>query len=111
MTTTATDGEMLFNALFHSAVVSGLEEGCARLGKMAIGGSPLKLDFSLRDGGMVVVDVTLAMATKDMLIKRAHSSRYHEVMASIAVLVGGTQVNANCQTATGREGRKVSKTD
>ena len=45
MTTPATDGKMLVNALYHSAVVSGIAAGYARLGKMAIGGSPPKLDF------------------------------------------------------------------
>ena len=43
---------------------------------------------------MIVVDVALAMATKDMLIKRAYSSLYPEVMASLAMLVGGAMVNA-----------------
>ena len=61
MTTPATDGVMLVNVLYHSA---------ARLGKMAFGGSPRKLDLTPRDVGMVVVDVALAMATKDMLIKQ-----------------------------------------
>ena len=70
MTTPATDGKMLVNALYHSAVVSGLVVGYVWLGKMAIGGSPPKLDFTPRDFGMVVVDVALAMATKDILIKQ-----------------------------------------
>ena len=70
MTTPAIDGKMLVNALYHSAVVSGLAAGYARLGKMAIRGSPPKLDFTPRDVGMVVVDVAFAMATKDMLIKQ-----------------------------------------
>jgi len=70
MTTPATDGKMLVNALYHSAVVSGLAMGYARLGKMAVGGPPPKLDFAPRDIGMMVVDVALAMATKDMLIKQ-----------------------------------------
>ena len=70
MTTPATDGKMLVNALYHSAVVSGLAVGYARLGKMAIGGAPPKLDFTPRDVGMVIVDTALAMATKDMLIKQ-----------------------------------------
>ena len=70
MTTPTTDGKMLVNALYHSAVVSDLAAGYARLGKMAIGGSPPKLDFTPRDVGMVVVDVALAIATKDMLIKQ-----------------------------------------
>lgn len=70
MTTPATDGKMLVNALYHSAVVSGLAMGYSRLGKMVIGGAPPKLDFTPRDVGMVVVDVALAMATKDMLIRQ-----------------------------------------
>ncbi len=70
MTTPATDGKMLVNALYHSAVVSGLAVGYARLGKMAIGGALPKLDFNPRDIGMVVGDVALAMATKDFLIKQ-----------------------------------------
>ena len=44
--------------------------GYARLDKMAAGGSPMKLDFTPVDVSMVVVDVALAMATKDMLIKQ-----------------------------------------
>ena len=70
MTTPATDGKMLVNALFHSVVVYGLAAGYARLGKMAIGSSPPKLNFTPRDVGMVVVDVALVMAIKDMLIKQ-----------------------------------------
>ena len=70
MTTPATDGEMLVNGLYHSAVVFGLAAGYAKLGKMVIGGSPPKLDFPPRDVGMVEVDVAPAMATKDMLIKQ-----------------------------------------
>ena len=70
MTNPATDRKMLVNALYHSAVVSGLAMGYARLGKMAMGGSPPKLDFTPRDVGMAIVDVALAMTTKDMLIKQ-----------------------------------------
>ena len=70
MTTPATDGKMLVNALYYSAVVSCLAMGYTRLSKMVIGGAPPKLDFTVRDVGMVVVDVAFAMATKDMLIKQ-----------------------------------------
>ena len=70
MSTPTTDGKMLVNALYHSAVVSGLAMGYAKLGKMAIAGPTPKLDYTPRDVGMVVVDVALAMATKDMLIKQ-----------------------------------------
>ena len=70
MSSPLTDGKMLVNSLYHSAVVSSLAMGYARLGKMVMGGPPPKLDFTGRDIGMVVVDVALAMATKDMLIKQ-----------------------------------------
>ena len=70
MTTPATDGKMIVNALYHSAVVSGLATGYARLGKMAMGVAPPKLDLTPRDVGMVVLDVALAMGTKYLLIKQ-----------------------------------------
>ena len=75
MITPATDGKMLVNAQYHSAVVSCIAAGYARLGRMAIGSSLPKLDLKHthphpRDVGMVVADVALAMATKDMLIKQ-----------------------------------------
>ena len=58
---------MLVNALYHSAVVSGIAMGYAQLGKMAMGGSTPKLDFTPRDVGLVVA---LAMGTKDFLVKQ-----------------------------------------
>ena len=64
------DGKMLVNALYHSAVVSGLAIRYTRIGEMVIGGAPPKLDFTADDLGMVVVDVALAMVTKNMLIKQ-----------------------------------------
>ena len=70
MTSPATDRKMIVNALYHSAVVSGLAMGYARLDKMAMGVALPKLDFTPRDTGMVVLDVTLAMTTKDLLIKQ-----------------------------------------
>ena len=70
MTTPGTDGKMIVNALYHSAIVSGLATGYARLGKIAMGDSPPKLDFTPRDVGMVVLEVALAMGTKDLLTKQ-----------------------------------------
>ena len=52
MTTPATDGKMLVNALYHSAVVSGLAMGYVKLGMMAFGGTSPKLDPTPRDIGM-----------------------------------------------------------
>ncbi len=83
--------KMLVNGLYHSDVVSGLAIGYSRLGKMAIGVAAPKFDFTPRDVGMVVVDVAIAMSTKDMIINSMHPCRYNEVdtMASIARQVGG----------------------
>ena len=47
-----------------------------------------KLDFTPHDVGMVVVDVALAMATKDMLTKQGLIPADILVMASTAMLVG-----------------------
>lgn len=70
MSTPSTDGKMLANTAYHSAVVSGLAMGYARLSKMIFKGATPKLDFTGYDVGMVVLDVGLALATKDMLIKQ-----------------------------------------
>jgi hypothetical protein len=70
MTTPITDGKMLANAAYHSAVVTGLAMGYARLTKMITKGATPKLDFTGYDVGMVALNVGLAMATRDMLIKQ-----------------------------------------
>ena len=61
---------MLVNAAYHSAVVSGLAMGYARLGKMVMGGAAPNLEFTARNVGLVVLDLGLATATKDMLVKQ-----------------------------------------
>ena len=66
----STDGKILGNAAYHSAVVSGLAMGCARLDKIVMGGAAPKLEFTARDVGLVVLDVGLTTATKDMLVKQ-----------------------------------------
>ena len=71
MSTPITDGNGLANMAYHSAVVSGLAIGYARLGKIIFKGAAAKLDFvDVKDVGMVILEVGLAMATKDMLIKQ-----------------------------------------
>ena len=70
MATPSTDGKMLVNTLYHSAVISGLAVGYSRIGKMIVPGPPPKLDFNARDIGMMVVDTALAVATKDILVKQ-----------------------------------------
>jgi hypothetical protein len=70
MTTPITDGKILVNAIYHSAVVTGLAVGYGKLGKTIIKGPVPKLDFDAYDTGMLILDIGLAMATKDMLVKQ-----------------------------------------
>ena len=64
------DGKMIVNDLYHSAVVTGLAIGYAKLMKMALGGVLHKLDYTHRDITMVILDIGIAMATKETLIKQ-----------------------------------------
>ena len=70
MATPGADGKQLANSAYHAAVVSGLAIGFATLGKKILKSATPKLDFAPYDIGMVVLDVGLAMATKDMLVKQ-----------------------------------------
>ena len=63
------DGKAIANTLYHAALVSGFAIGYAKLGQMAIKGPVPKLDLTLRDSGLLFMDVSLAITTKDMLIK------------------------------------------
>ena len=60
----------IVNDLYHAAVVGGLAIGYAKLGQMVFEGPLPRLDLTPRDAGMVVLDLSAAMATKDMLIKQ-----------------------------------------
>ena len=60
----------IVNDLYHAAVVGGLAIGYAKLGQMVFKGPLPRLDLTPRDAGMVVLDLSAAMATKDMLIKQ-----------------------------------------
>ena len=64
------DGKQLANLAYHSAVVSGLAAGYAALSKKIVKGATPKLDFAPYDLGIVILDVSLAMFTKDMLVKQ-----------------------------------------
>ena len=63
-----TDGKKLVNDLYHGAVVAGLSIGYAQLGKMIFKGHAPKLDFDVKDAGMVAADVAAALLTKDFLV-------------------------------------------
>ena len=64
------EGKMLANAAYHAAVVSGLAMGYAQLEKKFMKGATPKLDFTAYDIGMVIINVGLAMASKDLLVKQ-----------------------------------------
>ena len=64
------DGKQIVIAVYHGTVVSGLGMAYACLTQMVLKGPIPKLDFTPRDIGMVVLDVTLGMATKDVLVKQ-----------------------------------------
>ena len=67
---TSIDGKAIANTLYHTALVSGFAIGYAKLGQMAIKGSLPKLDLTVRDAGLVFMNVSFAILTKNELIKR-----------------------------------------
>ena len=60
----------IVNDLYHAAVVGGLAIGYAKLGQMVFKGPLPRLDLTPRDAGMAILDLSVAMAMKDMLIKQ-----------------------------------------
>ena len=70
MSATKYDGKMLVNAVYHGALVTTLAVSYALLAKKVGGAAYPKLDYNLRDVGMITLDVTLATLTKDTLIKQ-----------------------------------------
>ena len=72
MITMSTPNEKnLINDLYHATVVGGLAIGYAKIGQMVFKGSMPKLDMTSRDVGMVILDLSAAMASKDFLVKQA----------------------------------------
>ena len=70
MATPGADGKQLANSAYHAAVVSGLAIGFSTLGRKIFKSTTPKFDFAPYDVGMVVLDIGLAMATKDMIVKQ-----------------------------------------
>ena len=58
------------NDLYHAAIVGGLAIGYAKISQLVFKGPMPRLDLTPRDAGMVVLDLSVAMATKDMIIKQ-----------------------------------------
>ena len=68
--TTQIDGKQIVNMLYHAGVETLLTVGYAELGRKLLKRPPPKVDFNMADIGMLSIDILLAMATKDMLIKQ-----------------------------------------
>ena len=64
------EGKTIINDLYHASIVGGLAMGYAKLSQMVFKSSLPRLDFTPRDAGMFVLDLSAAMASKELLIKR-----------------------------------------
>ncbi|CAC5403289.1 unnamed protein product [Mytilus coruscus] len=65
------DGKkQIANMLYHAGVETLLTVGYAEIGKKVLRRPAPKVDFNMNDIFMLSIDILLAMATKDMLIKQ-----------------------------------------
>ncbi|CAC5420032.1 unnamed protein product [Mytilus coruscus] len=67
---TPKDGKQIANMLYHAGVETLLTVGYAEIGKKVLRRPAPKVDFNVNDVVMLSIDILLAMATKDMLIKQ-----------------------------------------
>ena len=67
---TTIDGKQIVNMMYHAAVETVLTIGYSQLGRKLLKSQTPKVDFSMGDVGMLALDIGLAMATRDMLIKQ-----------------------------------------
>ena len=56
--------------LYHAGVETVLTVGYAEIARKLLRRPPPKVDFNMGDVGMLSLDILLAMATRDMLIKQ-----------------------------------------
>ena len=66
----AIDVKQIVNMLYHAGVETVLTVGYAEIGRKVLRRPPLKVDFNMTDIGMLSVDIVLAIATRDMLVKQ-----------------------------------------
>ena len=64
------DGKQIVNMLYHAGVETVLTIGYAEIARKLLRRLPPKVDFNMGDVGMLSLDILLAMATRDMLIKQ-----------------------------------------
>ena len=65
-----TDGKQIVNMLNHAGVETVLTVGYAEIARKLLRRPPPKVDFNMGDAEMLSVEILLAMATRDMLIKQ-----------------------------------------
>ena len=68
--TTSIDGKQIVNTLYHAAVETALTIGYSELTKILFKVKPPRVDFNMKDIGMLTVDIMLAVSTRDMLVKQ-----------------------------------------
>ena len=66
----AIDGKQIANMLYHAGVEILLTVRYSKLGRKPLRRPAPKVDFNMGDIGMLSIDILLAMATRDMLIKQ-----------------------------------------
>ena len=67
---TSIDGKQIANMLYHGGVETILTVGYSELVRKVFRKPAPKVDFNMGDIGMLSLDILLAMATRDMLIKQ-----------------------------------------
>ena len=67
---TTIDGKQTVNMIYHAGVESMLTIDYSQLTKKLLKVATPKVDFNMGDIGMLTVDIMVAMATRDMLIKQ-----------------------------------------
>jgi energy-converting hydrogenase Eha subunit G len=71
MITPNIDGKQIVNAVYHGAVVAGLTIASAKLIHMVFKRAAVaKLDADMYDAGMLVLDTSIALAIRDVLIRQ-----------------------------------------
>ena len=66
---TGIDGKVIVNTLYHSGTVTLLTLGYSELFKNLFRIRAAKADFNMTDFMVLTMDILLAMATRDLLVK------------------------------------------
>ena len=64
------DEKQIVNTAYHAGVVTLLTVGYSEIGRKIFKRPAPKVDFNMGDIGMLSLDILLATATRDMLVKQ-----------------------------------------